>query len=311
VLLERLHRQSNLSLEALEHYASTASKRYKKFYITKRDGGARLIEHPSRELKLLQKWLSRTLFERLPTHPSAKAYSKGASIFANAFPHVRSPFTLRVDFNDFFPSFSADHVERFLKSGVGGVIGGLSARDISFVSRVVCRNGRLTIGAPSSPKITNVMMFPFDDAMQNWCSERRFIYTRYADDIFVSTHAANKLKLALSELERLAAEFPFASLTINTRKTKFLSRKHHRSITGLVITPDRKISIGLERKRELKELIYKYKCKKFDESRFDEMRGMLAFAYDVEPRFYETLQRKYGEEIIMSIKKGDRDIKYA
>lgn len=168
MIIDILQKHSGLSAGQLERYAATASKRYKVYDIPKRTGGTRVIEQPSREIKAIQRWLNRTFITRFPVHKNATAYSKGASIRDNASRHLRSNFTLRADFKSFFPSFKGHHVAMFLleRAREHGVQ--LTGEDISFVRRIVCRNDSLTIGAPSSPLLTNAMMFDFDEAMSRW-----------------------------------------------------------------------------------------------------------------------------------------------
>ena len=47
----------------------------------------------------------------------------------------------------------------------------LSDEDIAFACLIMCRYGELTIGAPTSPAITNAMMFDFDVAIGNFAKE--------------------------------------------------------------------------------------------------------------------------------------------
>jgi RNA-directed DNA polymerase len=103
MLLEKLRKHTRFSAEKLEHFATTASKRYKSYEIAKRTGGTRLIEHPSREIKAIQRWLNQALISKFPVHVCATAYKKDHSIRLNALRHLGSNFTLRLDFKDFFP----------------------------------------------------------------------------------------------------------------------------------------------------------------------------------------------------------------
>ena len=258
MLLDRLRTQTRLSREKLERFAETASLRYKSYYIPKRNGGRRLIEHPSKEIKSIQRWLNSTLINKLPIHDCATAYREGQGIRENAARHAASNFTLRVDFKDFFPSFFESDVELFLNARVKQIFP-LDSEDISFFKRIVCRNGKLTIGAPSSPQLTNAMMGEFDYKMASFCQEKSLVYTRYADDIFVSTNNPRLLDNALIKIREYASQHQFARLTINEEKTAFLSRKFRRSVTGLIITPQGGVSIGLDRKKYIKSQIYKYK----------------------------------------------------
>src|SRR5690606_27674917 len=60
----------------------------------------------------------------------------------------------------------------------------------------------LSIGAPSSPLISNFIMFKFDDELNAECKKRGVKYTRYADDLTFSTNVKN----ALFEIPTLVKE---------------------------------------------------------------------------------------------------------
>ena len=233
MLLETLSKHSKVSDASLNWLALTASQRYKTYEIPKRNGGVRQINHPSRMLKVVQRWIVRFLARRLEVHPSATAYSRGSSIRKNAEYHKNSNFTLRVDFKDFFPSFEASGIAAYLAAVSRERELDLSQQDVEFIARICSRHGRLTIGAPSSPILTNLLMYQFDHAMSTYCSNSKQIYTRYADDIFISTNIPGTLSDALEYLSESAIAFPFANLKINHEKTAFLSKKYHRSITGM------------------------------------------------------------------------------
>jgi hypothetical protein len=296
MLLEKLQGISGLSPGQLERLAATASQRYKVYNIPKRTGGYRTIEQPSREIKLIQRWLNSALIKRLPVHECATAYSQGASILANAMRHVNSLFTLRADFVSFFPSFSTNHVQLFLTDQRKNSDLRLTDADINFVSRIVCRQGALTIGAPSSPLITNAMMFDFDAALHAWCKPRNLICTRYADDLFISSFEPNALADAVQQITEISSTYRYANLRLNQEKTAFLSRRYRRSITGLIVTPEQQISIGRRRKEHIKAKIYQYQKGRLSHDDYANIRGMIAFIRGVEPSFYDTLLRKYGAE---------------
>ncbi len=306
MLLERLQRHTGLSVSQLDRYAQTASKRYRVYTVEKRDGSPRRIEHPSREIKAIQRWLVRALISQLPVHQSATAYAKGMGIRCNAERHVESRYTVRLDFQAFFPSFRGGHVEAYLRATTmpEGIV--LTEQDLTFVRMIVCRNDVLTIGAPSSPGLTNAMMFSFDEALSDWCAQRNLIYTRYADDLFISASEAGRLADVEAEVERLAGSFVFGRLALNRDKTAHLSRKYHRSITGLVITPTGSISIGRDSKVQIKSAVHAYSKGKLDPGERGRAAGKVAFVKDVEPQFYDTLIRKYGRETVENLQRGLR-----
>lgn len=301
MLIETLAKQSGVSEARLNVIANTASRRYKVYEIPKRAGGMRTIEHPSRQLKAIQRWIVKTVFYLFPIHECATAYKKGTSIKINAERHQHTNYTTRYDFLAFFPSFRQERLSLFLSRQNIPLDLGLSEQDIEFIGNMVCRNGRLTIGAPSSPTVSNVMMFAFDHSFAEFCDRRDIVYTRYADDLFLSSKEPHSLGGLEDEIRRVNRSVEHLALRINHKKTAYLSRRYGRRVTGIVITPDRKLSIGRDRKREIKALVHRWLNEKLRPHEFAYMRGLLAFASDVEPDFEARLKRKYGEQTIHRI----------
>lgn len=297
MLIEMIAARTKVPVETLEKIAASASRRYREYLIPKRTGGSRLISHPSRTLKALQRWLARNIIATAPVHDAATAYQKGRSIRQNALRHAGSAFTLRLDFTDFFPSFDAPSIKAFLLETVNSNSLPLDDRDIDFVLRILCKDGRATIGAPSSPKLTNAMMYSFDECVSRYANSKSLIYTRYADDIFISSFTPNALADAEAFVRKVSADHVRPRLKINDNKTLHLSRAGHRSVTGLVLTPEGKLSIGRERKREIKSLVHSATHNKLNPVDRARLSGLIAFAHDVEPDFISSLVRKYGIDI--------------
>ncbi|MBM2291435.1 retron St85 family RNA-directed DNA polymerase [Sulfitobacter pseudonitzschiae] len=301
MLIDQIARSSQLEVDELVRLAQNASQHYKLYNIPKRNGEPRRIAHPSRELKAIQRWIVKVIIQRFPIHDAATAYRTGGGIRENAERHRISLYTNRYDFANFFPSFKREQVQSFIQSESEKVGLLLSDDDADFVGKIVCRYDRLTIGAPSSPSITNAMMFPFDQILFDYCVKRDLIYTRYADDIFISANKSdqlNNLEVRIADAKR---KIPHLSIRLNRQKTAYLSKKYHRSITGVVITPDHKLSVGRSRKREIRALVHRWINGKLDPIEVSYMRGLIAFARDIEPKFEVALRAKYGPQRIEEI----------
>lgn len=302
LIIERISSDTGLPAEYIARVARTANHRYKSYDIPKRNGGWRTIDHPARELKLLQEWLTQNVLSRLPVHAAAHAYKKGSTITRNAEIHLAHNFLLRVDFVGFFPSLTGGDVLDVLKRNSDRLGRGLSSdEDYEFVRRVVCKNDCLTIGAPTSPLVSNVVMFEFDSEWATKCNDMGVGYTRYADDLYFSTNLPGILASLLETLRNDLAERSRPRLRINEKKTVFASRKRRRLVTGLVLTPDRRISLGRDRKRRVKGLIFRFAKGALSQDETNYLRGFISFARSVEPSFVESLQRKYSKETIDSI----------
>jgi RNA-directed DNA polymerase len=294
VILERMATQLALAPSFLTKLARSASHRYKEYKIPKRTGGERTIHHPAREIKLLQYWLLKNVLISLPVHPSATAYRKESSIRLNAVRHVANNYLLRVDFQDFFPSLSGSDVVAVLAANRRTLTDvELTDADITLIRQIVCRFDCLTIGAPTSPLLSNAIMFEFDVAWSGIAQAEEVTYTRYADDLYFSTNQPNVLQGILGSLRESVNAGGVPTLRINDRKTAFSSRKRRRLAAGLVLTSDRKISIGRVKKRRLKALVNNLKHKQLEPEQIAHLRGWIAYLRSVEPTFVLALQRKY------------------
>ena len=88
---------------------------YKPFQVPKRAGGMRTIHAPVAPLMTVQRRILRRLLRRLRAHPNVTGFERGHSIVTNALPHVGKDVVIRLDLVSFFPSISADRVERYFR----------------------------------------------------------------------------------------------------------------------------------------------------------------------------------------------------
>jgi retron-type reverse transcriptase len=161
---------------------------------------------------------------------------------------------------------------------------------------------QLSIGAPSSPHLSNAMMFDFDAEMSKFCQERNVKYTRYADDMTFSMDEKQLRGQVLQRVLDVLKELPFPKLEVNTKKTVFGSKAHRRMVTGLILSNDGSVSLGRERKRRIRAQLNYLIHGRLTEKDRAAVRGMLAFARDIEPGFFRRMVQKYGPELINKLK---------
>src|SRR5579864_6726366 len=258
MIVERMAHELGLPATYITNLSRGASYEYKEYPIPKRSGGYRLIQHPSRRLKALQRWLLLNVIEQLPVHAAATAYKKGKSIFANAQTHAGSRYLLRMDFQNFFPSITEDDLRTYF-SQHPGFFSLWDATDVDCFCGLVCRWRALTIGAPTSPALSNVVCHDLDVSLQALAEAHAVVYTRYADDLFFSTKEPNILRTIEREVVDLVAKLTIpAKLRLNGTKTRPSSKKRARHVTGIVLGSDGAPHIGRALKRKIRALIYGY-----------------------------------------------------
>jgi RNA-directed DNA polymerase len=271
--------------------------------VPKKGGGYRSVVHPTTELKVLQYWLIDNLFDSLKIHDSATAYIKGASVLDNAKVHIDGEYFLKMDFKDFFGSISFEAFEPYLRGLLAEKGFEVSESNLRLISRV-CFNskGRLPIGYPTSPVISNAIMYHFDEKLSQFLDEfgsGKNRYTRYADDMFFSIHSKelnNVLSFVTHSVSEVDGQYLF--LTINDKKTRFYSKGRGGAfVTGLRICYDGHITLHKKYKNLLRILLLK-RSKGYETEESDiEIRGHLSHVRSVDALFYKSLMTKYMKVI--------------
>lgn len=86
-------------------------------------------------------------------------------------------------------------------------------------------------GAPTSPMLSNLVLFKFDCDVGHYCISHDIRYTRYADDMTFSGDfdSVNELiNFVEDSLKKL-------NLTLNKRKTKLIKNSYRQVVTGIVV----------------------------------------------------------------------------
>ncbi|MDD5388690.1 MAG: retron St85 family RNA-directed DNA polymerase [Gallionellaceae bacterium] len=305
-LLERLTREFPITEREARILLLTAPSRYKTHYIEKRHGrGRRLIAQPTAEVKLLQRWALTEYVSQLPIHEAATAYRTGIGIREHAGKHADKHYLLKLDFKDFFPSILGNDFLLHAKSYAS-----IAEADAEFLMRLLFRYDKekkdfsLSIGAPSSPAVSNTIMYNFDCRLTSYCHEHEITYTRYADDLALSTNAPKRLDNAHIFVQHACSELPYPRLVLNHEKTVFTSKKHKRLLTGLVLSNNGQPSLGREKKRIIRSMAHHYSKGELTHDEISYLRGMLAFTLSIEPLFVQSLKTMIGEDAYKRLMKG-------
>ena len=294
-----------ISKKDVINFSLSAPYRYKIYKIPKRNSDKlRTIAHPSKELKFIQRIIVSSLSQTLPVHAHAYAYKKGVSIKENAQMHLSTKYLLKMDFSNFFPSITPRlFFSKLRQANIDfDEDNKLILENFLFFKSKRNSNLRLSIGAPSSPLISNFVMYFWDVEIENICASKGITYTRYADDLTFSTNNKNVLFEIPELLQSILPKYSLGELRINHAKTVFSSKKHNMHVTGITLSNNNKLSLGRERKRAISAMIHHFINNKLDADKTSQLIGLLAFANYIESEFYHRMVEKYGMENIDKLK---------
>lgn len=304
-IIDKIAMELKLDKSYIYRIVSRSALYYKDFTIPKHNGGKRFVAQPSPELKTLQYWVLNNIFNKIAVSKAAYAYKKGDSIKKNAQVHSKSKFILHADILNFFPSIRPSYLNNILLENkkILEDLGLELDTSILEINNICFRHNTLCVGAVSSPAISNIIMCSFDNIILDYCKSNNYIYSRYADDIYISSNRY----IDKGIISFLRSELSKMKLCINYSKTKFHSPKYRRKITGLIITEKSEITVGIERRAKIKKLIYDKLV--YNKGNPNKIIGYLSFLKDIEPNTYNNYIIKYSKycdgDIITELKKDN------
>jgi retron-type reverse transcriptase len=199
--------------------------------IPKRSGGHRVLRIPNVLLKQIQRATVLYLDSKrlLDAHPSATGFRRRSSILRNAQLHRRPGTIIRLDVHSFFPSISADMIAVYLKRHR------VHPRLAMLLAALLTYKARLPQGAPSSPIVSNAVAHALDVQVAAFSRRHNLIYSRYADDIVLSSRVHLNRAECKDVVLRIRELLSRHGFRINNRKTRVMHRHHRQLVTGVVI----------------------------------------------------------------------------
>lgn len=241
---------------------------YSEFYIPKRTGGLRKIDAPNIELMNALRTLKEVFEVQFGAlyHTSAFAYIRNRSTVDCMKRHQanESKWYGKTDFSNFFGSTTLDFTMKMLK--------------MIYPFCVICENhpdgeselrraielafldGGLPQGTPISPMITNLIMIPVDHKLANGFrnfNNQTFVYTRYADDIQVSSRFNFNMNSVVEYINGTLQEFE-APFRIKPEKTRYGSSAGRNWNLGIMINANNEMTIGNKKKRQFEVMLHSF-----------------------------------------------------
>jgi RNA-directed DNA polymerase len=226
--------------------------------LAKATGSIRLIETPKPHLKALQRRILFAILDRIPSHSAVHGFVKGRSIQTFAAPHVGRRVVLRMDLENFFPSFAGVRVQSFFRTigypeTVADLLGGLVTNavprsiwldlikqpgcaldpgDLWHVRSMYARP-HLPQGVPTSPSLANLCSYRLDCRLSGLAQSAGATYTRYADDLAFSggEDFAGRVEHFATYVAAILGEEGF---TVQHRKTRIMRQSTRQHLAGLV-----------------------------------------------------------------------------
>lgn len=186
---------------------------------------------------------------------------------SNAEQHCGKRFVLNLDLLDFFPTIH-----------IGRVIGAFKAEPFNLpdavgtvLGQLVCdAKGVLPQGAATSPIVANLVCRSLDTALQSLARDHCCIYTRYADDLSLST-TSSSFPEALARVEEsgpvvlgapLLSTIHRHGFEVNPNKVWIRDRRERQEVTGLTVNEF--LNVRRQTVRDLRAILHNWEKLGYD-----------------------------------------------
>lgn len=268
---------------------------------------SRIVYSASAKLKDFHSFLNMVVFEQLSSNEDVVySYRKGVNALDAVIDHRNSKYFFQTDIRKFFPSIDRELVAKTINRNKERIP--VSDFDNYFdrVLDMVCYGGSLTTGFSTSPLISNSVLIEFDDYFYKYCKSNHLVYTRYSDDLIVSSSKPFEIDIESTIIEKLGKLYR-GNFGINKSKSRYSHIGQKVKLLGMVILPNGDITIDRKQKKEIEVLLHYYKE---DKKRFDKLidgdyqkgmariSGILNYIKMIDEEYLNKLMKKYGVTLI-------------
>jgi RNA-directed DNA polymerase len=228
---------------------------YKHYNIKKKKGGERQIFAPDKYLKAIQKRLNYFLqsyyfcvkpkeVHGFVVNPHSFGYQ--CNIVENAKPHIGKKYILNIDLQDFFPSITSKQVKNIFNSHYFN----FNEQVSNALTLLTTYKGKLPIGAPTSPVISNFICHQLDNDLKNFCISNQLTFTRYADDLTFSSDT----EISSFNLLDIISLIKKNNFEINEKKLRFRTSNRKQTVTGLTV--NEKVNVDRKLLKKIRAMLH-------------------------------------------------------
>lgn len=266
--------------------------------------------NPSTKLKKYLRFLNNFIFDYVKINTNVvHSYRRDKNTYTAVAPHCHSKFFFQTDIKNFFSNIAQKDVEKILNMYCGDSPINDIYKYKSHLLNVTTIDDVLPVGFPTSPNISNSFLFDFDNALEVYCLKNDIIYTRYADDIILSSNTKDFFPTIQNTISGYLDDLYEERIKINLCKTKRMQKGNKIKILGMVILPSGKISVDIKLKQQIEILFHFYinDKDKFSDylikhyhGDFRKISGQLNHINTIDNSYLDKLRKKYGNFIVDS-----------
>lgn len=270
--------------------------------------GSRQVVKCSSNLKRIHSFFNLFIFDLLEIQTDCVfSYRKNVNVVDAIRPHSNNKFILKTDIKNFFPSITRMSIYECISRQIEALPFSDLSDYLDKICDLVTYNGRLPMGFSTSPQISNAVFNLIDIEIKSFCIKNNLTYTRYADDILISSNNYLDKDEYIDKLTKILSFDDHQCFTINTEKTKLIKKGKNTDIMGVKIQPDGTLTISKKLKNEVETKLYLFSKNQDDFVKFSKqdknqskakLTGQLNYINTIDPDYIVKLKSKYGNSLV-------------
>ncbi|MEO9827267.1 MAG: reverse transcriptase domain-containing protein [Paracoccaceae bacterium] len=266
------------------------------------------IASPSKKLKDFHKFVNKTILEFLEINEEVVfSYRKGKNILSAIEKHSQSTNFFQTDISNFFESISLSDVKNTIEDNTTKLPVSDIENYIDHISDLITIDEKLPVGFSTSPVLSNAVLFNFDNELNQYCETSSIHYSRYSDDIILSSNRKSSLIEASEKIQILLSKYFSGRININKSKTKFNNKGNRVKILGILILPNGNVTVDNSIKEDVeiklhfflndRKALESYSGPDFEHT-ISKLSGTLNFISTIDSHYLDKLRKKCGNTTI-------------
>lgn len=279
----------------------------------------RTIYSPSPKLKAFHKFIISCVFEYADFNENVVfSYRKGTTIRDAVEKHSNSDFFFQTDIKSFFTSISLTNVRNTLNNQLVNIPVCDINQYVDLLIKYCVVDNTLPAGFSTSPILSNLSLFEFDNKLEKFAKENLLQYTRYSDDLILSSKSLDRINDIEQTIQKYLTLYLNDTVKLNLSKTKITKKGQRIKLLGLVILPNGLVTIDKKNKKEIETLFHLYltddkmfenyiskhfiykknQQKSLKELGISTLSGKLMAINSMDKGYLNKLRKKYGNTLI-------------
>lgn len=278
-----------LKVEPFEMHAILRTMHYDEFTKPKKDSNEmRTITAPNKSLKGMQRRIL-SLLQHVSRPAWLMSGELGKNYISNADYHRENDYCLTIDISKFYDNCSREYVFRFFKDKLK-----CNSDIAKILSDLSTYQGGIPTGTPVSQMLAYYAYEDMFAEINQFANLNGLKFSLYVDDMTFSSDNNFNSKRIVYEVKKILNKYEH---TLKAKKTHYYSKNDPKTITGVIVTKNKKLSTPNCRRKKIIDEVNEINDENFDERKALSLLGKVSAARQIESNIFPSVKNNVERKL--------------